>query len=92
MLYCRRYGYSPASAYQVGLRLLPAVRTEKGRELKDELTAFVAEESMGLGMGERILGSSEILESAFGKLKSYRGKIPLGRMWEWLIIARNEGL
>ena len=69
----RRYGYSQASAYRVSLRLLSAVQTEKGRQLKDELIAFVAQESSELGVDERIPGSSEILESAFGKLKSMEG-------------------
>lgn len=69
----RCYGYGVASAYRVGLRLLPEVRSENGRQLKDELIEFVANQSRNVRWGERIPGSSEILESAFGKLKSLEG-------------------
>ena len=52
---------------------MPEVHTDHGRDLKDELVDFVATESSAIRPGERLPGSSEILESAFGKLKSMEG-------------------
>ena len=69
----RRYGYAHDTAYQVALRLMPHVASDRGHELKDALVKFVADESSSLRLGERLPGSSEILESAFGKLKSLEG-------------------
>jgi len=69
----RRYGYGQSTAYHVGLRLLPFVNSEAGRQLKDALIAFVEQESSAVPVGESIPGSTEILESAFGRLKSMEG-------------------
>lgn len=69
----RRQGYSQSAAYQVALRLNPHVRSDAGRQLKDELLTFIAGESSGLLPQERLPGSSEVLESAFGQLKSICG-------------------
>lgn len=69
----RCYGYSQDAAYRVALRIQPHMRTDSGRQLKDQLIAFVADESASAGSGERLPGSSEILESAFGMLKSLEG-------------------
>ena len=69
----RCYGYRQEAAYRVALRIEPHVRTDSGRQLKDQLIAFVADESASVKPGERLPGSSEILESAFGKMKSLAG-------------------
>ena len=69
----RRRGYSQSAAYQVALRLGSQIQTEAGRQLKDELVTFVAAESATLLPQERLPGSSEVLESAFGQLKSISG-------------------
>ena len=66
-------GYAHDMAYRVALRLMPHVCSDNGRQLKDELVAFVAGESSLVRLGERLPGSSEVLESAFGKLKSMEG-------------------
>lgn len=42
-------------------------------ELRDELVAFVEEQSSQARKGERLPGSTEVLESCFGKLKSLEG-------------------
>lgn len=68
---CR--GYARDTAYRVALRLMPHLSSDNGRQLKDELLAFVASEASLLRLGERLPGSSEVLESAFGKLKSMEG-------------------
>ncbi len=69
----RRNGYSQWCVYQVALRVQPHVQTIAGQELKDQLLNFLAEESASLAPGERLLGSSESLESSLGKLKSLEG-------------------
>lgn len=69
----RRQGYGSSSTYRVALRLGPHLRTPAGQELKDELLTFIAQESAGLPPDERLPGSSEVLESAFGQLKSISG-------------------
>ena len=45
-------------------------RNDHTRSLRDELVAFVDGESSKARAGERLPGSTEVLESCFGKLKS----------------------
>ena len=50
--------------------LLPhPAQTERTQRLHCELIAFVAEQEGQIRPGERLLGSSEIIESVFGKMK-----------------------
>ena len=44
-------------------------RTDRAGKIRIQLLAFVAEEGLKAGPGERFLGSSEVIESVFGKLK-----------------------
>lgn len=69
----RRYGYAHDSAARVATRLEPVVRTPAGRALRDELVAFVTDESRNARLTERLPGSSEVLESAFGQWKLLEG-------------------
>lgn len=69
----RRGGYRQDAAIRVALRLQPHVQTDLGRQLKDELLVFVENESAAVPPGQRLPGSSEIIESSFGKLKSLLG-------------------
>jgi hypothetical protein len=50
--------------------LEPLVQNDHTRSLRDELIAFVDSESSKARKGERLPGSTEVLESCFGKLKS----------------------
>ncbi len=50
-------------------RLTPVARTPRAKRVSAHLVAFVAEESLKAYPGERLMGSSEVLESIFGKLK-----------------------
>ena len=43
--------------------------TEQTIKVREELLNFVREESSKAKPGERLLGSSEVIESVFGKLK-----------------------
>jgi hypothetical protein len=49
--------------------LISPVHTNRTRQVKEELIDFVAEESFKAKPNERLLGSSEVIESVFGKLK-----------------------
>lgn len=71
--FIRRTGYSTDASRELSARLMPQVRTDAGQLLADELVAFVEQESSQARPGERLPGSTEVLESSFGKLKSLEG-------------------
>ena len=48
---------------------LPAVSASTAIELREELIRFVTVESSKVRIGERLPGTTEVLESCFGKLK-----------------------
>jgi hypothetical protein len=50
-------------------RLAPLAPTERGRQVSQQLLAFVRAESAKAASQERLLGSSEVIESVFGKQK-----------------------
>lgn len=70
----RREGYSATTGALLESRLRPLATSEAGERLQSELLEFVAEQSSQAQAGERLPGSSEILESSFGKFKSLRGE------------------
>lgn len=70
----RRHGYSAHAAAQVDAALRPLVHTDTGETLRSELVQFVQTESACVPPGQRLPGSTEILESSFGKLKSLSGE------------------
>lgn len=49
------------------------VKTENGQRIASELIKFVEQESLKAKSNEKLLGSSEIIESVFGKLKRIEG-------------------
>ena len=49
--------------------LTPLAHTERGRQVSQHLHAFVRTESAKAAPQERLLGSSEVIESVFGKQK-----------------------
>jgi len=49
--------------------LVPLAHTARGRQIGQQLLAFVQAESAKAAPQERLLGSSEVIESVFGKLK-----------------------
>lgn len=55
----------------VDLMQLPTfeAKTVRGRRIKEELLKFIKQESMKANKDERLLGSSEVIESVFGKMK-----------------------
>jgi hypothetical protein len=69
----RREGYFRGVASLVANASGECVKSEAGAELQEELIAFVAKQSSQVVEGTRLPGSTEILESSFGKLKSLEG-------------------
>jgi len=49
--------------------LKPLVQTEQSKRIYSELLSFVEAESLKAKPNERLPGSSEVIESIFGKLK-----------------------
>lgn len=50
-------------------QLVSVVNTPRTKRVRQELVKFVAGEALKARAGERLLGSSEVIESIFGKLK-----------------------
>jgi hypothetical protein len=69
----RREGYGPGVASSVADQSRVQVKSEAGEILQSELVAFVAAQSSKVAEGTRVPGSTEILESSFGRLKSLEG-------------------
>ena len=65
----RKQGLSHSLAHELKKLLTPVAHTERVKRIRDQLLAFVAEQSLKAKPDERLLGSSEVIESVFGKLK-----------------------
>ena len=66
--YVRRRGYTADAGPELDVRL-PAALGRAG-ELREQLLAFVTDQSLRIRQGERLPGTTEVLESCFGKLKA----------------------
>jgi hypothetical protein len=66
--FVRSHGYYVGAGLKLGALLPEALGT--AGELREQLIAFVRAESAKAEAGERVPGSTEVLESCFGKLKS----------------------
>jgi hypothetical protein len=67
--YIRQRGLYKDIHLELEQRLQPLALTEQARRVGTELVTFVAQEAAKAHPGERLLGSSEIIESVLGKLK-----------------------
>jgi hypothetical protein len=67
--YVAKNGVEERSAENLKQPLLAALRHASSRQLADEFLAFAAAEASKVPLGERYPGSSEVLESLFGKFK-----------------------
>jgi hypothetical protein len=65
----RRQGLSRGSVHALTPRVTPLVRTARGQRVAQHLLTFVETEAAKAAPLERLLGSSEVIESVFGKLK-----------------------
>jgi hypothetical protein len=71
--YVRHEGIHSQAADELAA-VLPSVTTRTARQLRKRLVEFVREESQQARAGERLLGSSEVLESVIGKFKHLSGE------------------
>ena len=65
-----QHGLRSGSARDLARALKPLAKRKSSQELVTELVAFVKEQTACLRPGERLPGSTEVLESCFGKLKA----------------------
>ena len=71
--YVRHEGIHPKAAEELAA-LLPKPATPAAQRLRKQLLEFVATEGQQAREGERLLGSSEVLESIIGKFKHLAGE------------------
>jgi len=71
--YVRHQGIHRKAAEELAV-LLSKPRSEPARSLRERLLEFVQEEARQTREGERLLGSSEVLESIIGKFKCVAGE------------------
>ena len=83
--FVREEGYCATTAERLDGRVSPLVRSEGGQQLRMELRQFVVQQSSAARPGERLPGSSEILESSFGKLKSLEGDHQQGGFTQFIL-------
>ena len=69
----RRNGYCASTTDKVKQALDEVPKTAESELLKQELITIVQTESSKVQQGERMPGSTELLESSFGKLKEIEG-------------------
>lgn len=65
----RSQGLFPGCAHTLAPQVTPLVRTARGQRVAHSLLTFVETEAAKAAPHERLLGSSEVIESVFGKLK-----------------------
>ncbi len=70
----KTHGLSPSSAQQLPQQLAGIGTLPRTQQLGAELVAFVTAEAAKAKDGERLVGSSEVIESIFGKWKRLEGE------------------
>lgn len=71
--YVRHQGIHPKAAEELAA-MLPKPAAPASKRLRKQLLEFVNDEAQQAGEGERLLGSSEVLESIIGKFKYVAGE------------------
>jgi hypothetical protein len=71
--YVRHEGLHPRSAEELEMQL-PMPATPAARRMRKDLLEFVRRQGRQAKEGERLLGSSEVLESIIGKFKNLAGE------------------
>lgn len=74
--FVKTHGLSAGGAPQLQHRLAKAGPLPRTQQLCAELIQFVSEEGAKAKAGERLVGSSEVIESIFGKWKRLEGEHP----------------
>ena len=72
--FVKTHGLSAGGAQQLQQRLAEAGTLPRTQQLCAELIQFVTEEGAKAKVGERLVGSSEVIESIFGKWKRLEGE------------------
>jgi hypothetical protein len=67
--YVRHQGWHAAAPEELRAQLEPLVTCDTSRRLRDRLLKFAAEQSAAARPDERLIGSTEVLESLIGKYK-----------------------
>jgi hypothetical protein len=67
--YVRHHGWHAAAEAELRRRLQPLANCARSRRLKNRLLQFAAEQAAAARPGERLIGSTEVLESLIGKYK-----------------------
>lgn len=67
--YVRMHGLHADSARELEAKLSGLAHTARASQISEELLAFVAQQAALARPHERLLGSSEVIESVFGKMK-----------------------
>jgi hypothetical protein len=67
--FVRQQGLYPEAQVDLEKCLAHVARTDRGQQVRRNLVAFVAEEQAHARPNERLLGSSEVIESVLGKMK-----------------------
>lgn len=67
--YVRHHGWHATAPTHLRSRLQPLATCTRSRRLKDRLLQFAAEQAAAAQQGERLIGSTEVLESLIGKYK-----------------------
>lgn len=67
--YVRHHGWHAAAAAELRRRLQPLATCARSRRLKNRLLQFATEQAAAVRLGERLIGSTEVLESLIGKYK-----------------------
>jgi len=65
----RSQGLSPGCIHVLAPQVLAVAHTERGQRVAHDLLTFVEAQAAKAAPHERLLGSSEVIESVFGKLK-----------------------
>jgi len=78
--YIRRQGFHARAAEELRRELAPLDQPPVARQVGEELLAFVAEQSTHAEPGERLIGSSEVIESVIGKYKRMQSTHSQGGM------------
>lgn len=74
--FVKTHGASVGGAQQLQHRLAAAGTLPRTQQMCAELIQFVSEEGAKAKAGERLVGSSEVIESIFGKWKRLEGEHP----------------
>jgi hypothetical protein len=83
--YVRKQGYHRQAKAQLRSLLRPLATSEAGVRMKEALLAFVAEQSRKARPRQRLIGSSEVLESLIGKYKRMQSTHSKGGMTAMLL-------